>query len=47
MAAAKEGSAHMPRLAGRAGRELTPIQLAILDFIVALPRHSVRPVAQG
>ena len=24
----------MPRLAGRAGRELTPIQLAILDFVV-------------
>jgi repressor LexA len=43
MAAAKEGSAHMPRLAGRAGRELTPIQLAILDFIVDYTRRRGYP----
>lgn len=34
MASAKEGSAYMPRLTGPVGREPTPIQLAILDFIV-------------
>jgi repressor LexA len=34
MTAAKEGGAQMPRLASRVGRELTGIQLAILDFVV-------------
>ncbi|HXW88795.1 MAG TPA: transcriptional repressor LexA [Streptosporangiaceae bacterium] len=33
----------MPRLAGRAGRELTPIQLAILDFVVEHTRRRGYP----
>ena len=33
----------MPQVAGRAGRELTPIQVAILDFVVQHTRRRGYP----